>query len=1427
MRVFRCLWFFAVIAAGAHAQMPITFSTASPLGDCEVGIGCQYSIRFTGGTPPTGTFDPVYTFTSDFAVPGLVLVRGSGPFVQIGGTPATAGTFTFNITVSDGRGGQAAKMYTMRIAPRLEIITTSPLPDAEEGVPYSQTLVWRGGVEPYRTFQCISNHFAFTCNGQGVFAGRITSVSGQTQTLLCAARLNIVSGIGNMQSRCFDLTVRPGLAVSDTQFATAAAGLPYTHQLTAVRGRAPYAWTAVGTFPSGLTFSSSGLLSGTPTQSGTFQINARVTDANGTLVGRNLSLTITGAPFTITTSSVPAATAGQAYSQQLTSANGQGAVTWAGSGFPTGVALSPSGLISGTATQPGTYTLFLNATDSAGRTATRTLTLSVAAPQPTPIELVGAGGSLTAGTVGSLYAQALLARGGTPPYTFTFTGLPPGIAGSPQGALTGRPTAAGTYTVNVTATDAAGQSMSGQYTIFIAPDAASLTITTTALPGGTGGQSYSQQLTSANGQGAVTWVGTGLPAGVTLSPGGLLSGTPAQAGVYTVAVIATDSAGRTATATLALTVAPGTRPMITSPLNSITTSTGVPVIQRFEARDGTPPYTWRISGGQPPVGLTLSPLGFYTGIATTPGGFTFDVTVTDARGETAAGTYRHTITAASAEPPPMTCAVQPIEAPPTIRQEGATELISDIVIRCTGGTPAPPGEPVPLVNISLNLNTGPNTANLDITTPVVPFAGFNNTTGAVLLIDEPPPDKQVLCGSPLYPFSANTIPRIRGSCGDQPGGNTFFALTSQSTALLWPAVPVLPPGTPGVRLLRITNVRANASQVSVPAGRRTAVSANLQFIPVDPSGSAPPVTNNNQTVAFVQPGLTFSVREPATYGRQTGLAQCPGTSPSPPSTFGMRFVEGFATAFKPRFGENAVGNALPPPPPDRTETGYYVLNPSPDRFPVSIGPADSGTRLTARFNNIPAGGRVFVSLSGLPESTASARLIGGTQSSVVNNIPHSEVPVVNNNGLAIWEIERADPNFTDTLVVSAYATYSPGSALGTASVTGTFDPFKFAGVDRNGRPITGPLPAYLAPEYISDPARGAPAAFTVRDCNVTGALPQAAVTSGALPVSWRLQGNPADPFTFYMLSRGDPITGVTAGSPNVPWLTVQQNTSTTPATFKITVNAADLPPGSYTGSFPVSGNGIPSANFSVPVTVLPPGPHLPRFASTNAGSYIPFASPKTVMTFFGARLGPPDLITGALTPEGKLGTSIGDTRVLFDGVAAPMVYATAGQVSAVAPFSLAGKTFTNIEVEYRGEKSPPVAVPVAPLVPALLTADASGVGKAAALNEDNSPNAVTGGLPGQYVVLFGVGGPETDPAGSDGEINAWQAPFKQPVKVLLDGKEAPASDIAYAGAAPGLVHGVFQINVRLAADAPRNQEQQVQVVFGDVATQPGVTVSVR
>ena len=560
------------------------------------------------------------------------------------------------------------------------------------------------------------------------------------------------------------------------------------------------------------------------------------------------------------------------------------------------------------------------------------------------------------------------------------------------------------------------------------------------------------------------------------------------------------------------------------------------------------------------------------------------------------------------------------------------------------------------------------------------------------------------------------------------------------------------------------------------------------------------------------------------------LQQCVGKPPAEPAAFRLRFTEGFATSFKTRHPGVTPSNPDAPIQegccrisPFGSESGYYVPTPE------SIGRADSGTRLAARFNNIPAGGTLFVSAKETTGSTASVRLMGASTSAVVNGTTFSEIPVVGGTALAVYEVVGSNPNVTDYVETLGFLRVSPGTAAGTSSVTGAFEaPELFAGVDRAGRPVDK-VPAFSAGDLISDPARGAPAAFTVRACGTSGFTPQAAVTSGALPVNYRQQGNVPTGLSFYLFSRGDPITDVKAGNPNVSWFTVDQNTTTTPVTFKINLNPAGLAPGSYTGSFPVSANGIGTTTFTIPLNVLPAGPHFTRWGVTNAASYVPnVISPGGVQTIFGDRLGPRDPVTAQITPEGKLSTKIGDTRVLVNGVESPMVYSSSGQVSFITPLALStGDTLYVLEVEHQGVKSPQVVVPVLRAVPALLTANGSGFGPAAALNQDNSFNSVIGELPGRYVSFFGVGGPPTDPPGRDGEINTALGRFTEPVKVLFNGQEVPAADVAYAGPAPSLVHGAWQSVVRIPANAKRNQPNYIQFVFGDVATQPGVEVLVQ
>src|SRR5437899_11895370 len=143
-----------------------------------------------------------------------------------------------------------------------------------------------------------------------------------------------------------------------------------------------------------------------------------------------------------------------------------------------GLALSTSGSISGTPTTAGSYSSTIQAADSAGRKASKAFTVSVASP----LSITTA--SLSSGTVGVAYSATLSAAGGTPPYTWSLTAgsLPPGLALSTSGSISGMPTAVGSYSFTIQAADSAGRKASQAFTVSIASPPQLTTTTPTISP---------------------------------------------------------------------------------------------------------------------------------------------------------------------------------------------------------------------------------------------------------------------------------------------------------------------------------------------------------------------------------------------------------------------------------------------------------------------------------------------------------------------------------------------------------------------------------------------------------------------------------------------------------------------------------------------------------------------------------------------------------------------------------------------------------------------------------------------------------------------------------------------------------------------------------------------------------------------------------
>ena len=384
-----------------------------------------------------------------------------------------------------------------------------------------------------------------------------------------------------------------------------------------------------GALPAGLTLSAStGVISGTPTAPvANTPLGFKVTDsASPAQTGTaTLNLTIAPAPLTVTTVSLATGVVGVPYSQSLAATGGTGGYNWqltAGT-LPAGLSLN-AGLISGTPGTPITATpLTFKVTDtgSPAQTTNASFTLTIAPPVLTITTT-----SLANGVVGIAYSQTLQAAGGIPPFVWQLTAgtLPAGLSlNASTGVISGTPSAAITatsLTFKVTDSSSPAQVASANLALTIAPPP--LVITTASLTSGQVGTGYSQTLAANGGTGSYTWqliAGT-MPPGLALNAStGLINGTPntaVSATPLTFKVTDSGSPAQTATANLTLTIAPATLVITTASLSA--GQVNVPYSLTLAATGGTGTYSWQLTAGTLPAGLTLSAAGLISGTPTTP-----------------------------------------------------------------------------------------------------------------------------------------------------------------------------------------------------------------------------------------------------------------------------------------------------------------------------------------------------------------------------------------------------------------------------------------------------------------------------------------------------------------------------------------------------------------------------------------------------------------------------------------------------------------------------------------------------------------------------------------------------------------------------------------------------------------------------------------
>jgi uncharacterized protein (TIGR03437 family) len=212
-------------------------------------------------------------------------------------------------------------------------------------------------------------------------------------------------------------------------------------------------------------------------------------------------------------------------------------------------------------------------------------------------------------------------------------------------------------------------------------------------------------------------------------------------------------------------------------------------------------------------------------------------------------------------------------------------------------------------------------------------------------------------------------------------------------------------------------------------------------------------------------------------------------------------------------------------------------------------------------------------------------------------------------------------------------------------------------------------------------------------------------------------------------------------------------------------------------------------------------------------------SPGELVTLFGHGIGPESPLGVAFDANGRISTNTGGTRVLFDGIPAALIYASANQVNAVVPWSVEGKLSVQVEVEYNGRRSAIIELPVIDATPALFTSTPWGMGQAAAFNQDGTLNSRDNPAAlGSIIVLYATGLGPLDRIAEDGEIIPSEPPYaglRLPLTVLIGYLEA---EVLYAGPAPGYVAGLMQINARIPSGLYNTDGATVSLRVGEFAT---------
>jgi uncharacterized protein (TIGR03437 family) len=495
------------------------------------------------------------------------------------------------------------------------------------------------------------------------------------------------------------------------------------------------------------------------------------------------------------------------------------------------------------------------------------------------------------------------------------------------------------------------------------------------------------------------------------------------------------------------------------------------------------------------------------------------------------------------------------------------------------------------------------------------------------------------------------------------------------------------------------------------------------------------------------------------------------------------------------------------------------------------GTTPSTLTVSANGSNLPAGiypGQVTVSapntapvnvpvtftvnagtISASPTSLSFTEA-AGTSTAATQTVTVTATPSTLTYGVSVTMASGASASWLSAAIgANGTVTVSAGSAaLAAGSYTGSV---VITGSGATGSPITIPVTLTVVPAQ------------------------SLAVSPSSLTFNYVLNASAPAAQTATLTSSGGsaPFTITTKTADGGTWLQVTPTSGTTPATLAFSIVTTGLAAGNYSATVTIaSTSATQTATLMVSMTVAAvPTPTIGGVA--NAGSYVTGSvAPGENIVIFGTGLGPATLAGLQVTSSRSVATTVANTQVTFDGIAAPVVYVSATQTSVIVPFEIAGRTTTTLQVSYYGIKSAAISYNVSAAVPGVYTQNSQGTGPGSILNQNYTVNGSSQpAAAGSYVAVYLSGTGNTAPPGTTGAVipNNGTGLKTIALKVSATIGGLPAN-VAYSGSAPGDVEGVMQVNVQIPSGLTSGA-QPILITLGSggttYVTQSGVTVQVQ